>query len=180
MIHLILGGARSGKSRYALDCAATLTAQQQLECHFMATAVAGDDEMRARIERHRQERDLGKLAWQTHEVGTALAASLTAQARADRLILVDCLTLWLSGVLCQEPPPSSTDMQGLRQALVETLTSVSGEMIIVSNEVGSGIVPLGELSRRFADEAGWLNQAVASVADRVTLVVAGLPLTLKG
>lgn len=169
MIHLILGGARSGKSSYA----ERLAAESGLAVRYLATAAAGDAEMQARIERHRQQRP---AHWAVHEEPLRLSEAIRAHTDPGELLLVDCLTLWLSNQLLH---PSEPDLERLREELCEALAACPGEVVLVSNEVGMGIVPMGELSRRFADHAGWLNQAVARVADRVTLVAAGLPLALK-
>jgi len=169
MIHLVLGGARSGKSRYALDCVQRATAKDQV-ISFIATAEARDAEMSARIERHQQERP---DHWFTLEAPLQLTQALE---QAGPVVIVDCLTLWLSNWLCSDDP------QGFKQAkteLLEYLPQTQQQVWLVSNEVGSGIVPLGELNRQFVDEAGWLNQSIAQVADKVTLVAAGLPLPLK-
>lgn len=166
MKHLILGGARSGKSRFAEELA--LSRGQQWA--YIATGWAGDHEMAARIATHQQQRD---HRWQTVEAPLHLAAALNQVDGEHTCILVDCLTLWLSnslhhGVWVQQ-----------KQAFLQALAHLAADVYLVSNEVGSGIVPMGELSRTFTDEAGRLNQDVARVCDNVTLVVAGLPLTLK-
>ncbi len=168
MIELILGGARSGKSELAERRAAATG----LEVVYIATATAGDDEMQARIARHRQDRP---AHWALVEEPRALADALRCAASAERCLLVDCLTLWLSNCLFAEP----ACWQQERKALLETLVQLPGEVILVSNETGLGVVPLGRISREFVDESGWLHQAVAALADRVTLTVAGLPMTLK-
>ncbi len=198
MIHLILGGARSGKTRYATDAAAALSAQGY-ECIYMATAQALDKEMESRITRHRQDRSEDTLRWITVETPLLLVESLAQYARKDRVIIVDCLTLWLTNqLLAHEPLADSEHLQdrmkesqscvGLdgnnwpeaKAALLELLPTLEGEIYLVSNEVGCGIVPLGELNRRFVDEAGWLHQEIARLADSVVLVTAGLPMRLKG
>lgn len=166
-LELILGGARSGKSRLAESRA--LGSDGQL--FYIATATADDREMSARIGHHQARRG---PQWQTVEEPLRLAGTLCSLARHDRCLLVDCLTLWLSNCLHAEC------WQQERDALLTTLAGLPGRILLVSNEVGSGIVPLGELSRRFADESGWLHQQLAQLARRVTLVVAGLPLELKG
>lgn len=166
-LELILGGARSGKSRLAEERA--LGSERAL--FYIATATAGDHEMTNRIEQHRARRD-GR--WTTVEEPLLLAATLRRLARDDRCLLVDCLTLWLSN--CLQADCWSSE----RNALLAAVAELPGRVLLVSNEVGSGIVPLGELSRRFADESGWLHQQLAQRAQRVTLVVAGLPLELKG
>ena len=167
-IHLILGGARSGKSRFAekraLQCTGNL--------HYIATARAGDTEMQTRIAHHQSGRD-GRF--RTFEIPLELATAVDEFDHSGVTILVDCLTLWLSNWLTEHP----ADWPQQRQAFLDALQSSQGNWLLVSNEVGQGIVPLGELSRRFVDEAGWLHQAIAELADEVTWVVAGLPQTLK-
>lgn len=168
MIQLILGGARSGKSRLAEG----LAEQSGLPVSYIATATAGDDEMRARIENHQQRRP---SHWATLEAPYDLAGALQAQGGAGRCVLVDCLTLWVSNHLCAE-----SYFEKEKQRLLDVLTGLPGEVILVSNEVGLGIVPMGELSRRFVDESGWLHQALAALSDRVVFTVAGLPYVFKG
>ncbi len=170
MRSLILGGARSGKSALAERIVSASGAQVV----YIATAQAGDAEMATRIAHHRARRP---AAWMLVEEPLALARTLTAQARADRCVLVDCLTLWLSNLLGGEDPQ---DFARERAALLDVLPRLPGDIVLVSNEVGMGIVPLGELSRRFVDEAGRLHQALAAACDRVVFVAAGLPLALKG
>ncbi|MCL2917383.1 bifunctional adenosylcobinamide kinase/adenosylcobinamide-phosphate guanylyltransferase [Shewanella litorisediminis] len=172
MIHLVLGGARSGKSRFAENELARVSPRGI----YLATATAGDDEMAARIARHQQDRLNAPCQWQLIEAPLDLAAHLRALSGEARPVLVDCLTLWLTNRLMAEPQK----MAEARQELLNAIGDFHGQLWLVSNEVGSGIVPLGVLSRQFVDEAGWLNQAIAALADRVTLVVAGLPLALKG
>lgn len=168
MTHLILGGARSGKSRYAEQLA-----QASLQpVSSIVTAQAEDDEMAQRIAHHQANRP---AHWQVIEAPLQLAAALQTHARDGHCIIVDCLTLWLSNLLCQTPE----QLQHERDALLTLLPALPGTVLLVSNEVGMGIIPMGELTRRFVDEAGWLNQAVAGVCERVTLVAAGLPLVLK-
>ncbi|WP_144210646.1 bifunctional adenosylcobinamide kinase/adenosylcobinamide-phosphate guanylyltransferase [Shewanella donghaensis] len=182
MIHLVLGGARSGKSRYGESLAEPF-AQQGHRCVYIATATALDDEMALRIKRHQQDRLDSNIDWKLVESPLALACTLKHYDAPNTVLFVDCLTLYLTNYLvaCEETHRDGVDdlWQQQKQALMACLTSLQGQVILVSNEVGSGIVPLGELSRRFTDEAGWLNQAIAQVADKVTLVVAGLPLELK-
>lgn len=163
MIEFVIGGARSGKSRYAL---------QQLAPAGVGvfTAQALDQEMAARIERHRQERGPD---FQAYEQPLELANQL--HALRGQAVLVDCLTLWLNNCLHHQ----CYDTQ--RALLLAELShwQQQGQLLLVSNEIGQGVVPLGELSRQFVDQQGWLNQALAACANRVTLVCAGLPLTLK-
>ncbi len=168
MISLILGGARSGKSRHAEQ----LAEQSGRTVVYIATAEALDAEMAARIAHHRAQRP-GE--WLLVEEPLALAQALRAHAAADHCLLVDCLTLWLSNLLAAEAPC----MQQELDALYATLPALPGEILLVSNEVGWGIVPDHPLARRFRDEAGRLHQRLAELCDRVTLVVAGLPLALK-
>ena len=168
MLTLILGGARSGKSRHAQQLVET----SALPVTLIATAQARDAEMAARIARHRAERPAD---WQTVEEPLHLAAALQQAAGAGQCVLVDCLTLWMMNLL----EAGETVFAQERAALLNLLPTLAGEILLVSNEVGLGIIPLGELSRRFVDEAGWLNQDVACLADNVSFIVAGLPLVLK-
>jgi len=170
MRNLILGGARSGKSALA----ERMAADSGLEVVYLATAQALDGEMAARIAHHRAQRP---GYWHCVEEPLALADALRAHARADRCVLVDCLTLWLSNLLGDA---DGERFARERQALLDVLPDLSGNILLVSNEVGLGIVPMGELSRRFVDEAGRLHQALATVCERVLFVAAGLPLALKG
>jgi adenosylcobinamide kinase/adenosylcobinamide-phosphate guanylyltransferase len=170
MHSLILGGARSGKSALA----ERLACESGCDVVYLATAQAHDDEMTARIAHHRAQRP---AHWRCVEEPLALADTLRAQARDGRCLLVDCLTLWLSNLLGQSDPARFANE---RDALLRTLPELPGDVIFVSNEVGLGIVPMGELSRRFVDEAGRLHQALAVRCDRVIFVAAGLPLALKG
>ncbi len=167
---LVIGGARSGKSalaeKIALECPLGIT--------YIATATGGDAEMQQRIQTHRARRP---PQWNVVEEPIALASVLQMQDQHQRLLLVDCITLWLTNLLLH-PDPSCFLRE--RTALLEVLPSLRGNLVIVSNETGQGIVPLGALSRRFVDEAGWLNQALAQHCDQVYLTVAGLPLVLKG
>ncbi|MBV6882575.1 bifunctional adenosylcobinamide kinase/adenosylcobinamide-phosphate guanylyltransferase [Xanthomonas euvesicatoria] len=169
MRQLILGGARSGKSALAERIAAA----SGRAVTYLATAQAFDDEMHRRIAHHRSQRP---AHWQCVEEPIALAATLQAHAAPDRCVLVDCLTLWLSNLLGHA---DAGVFARERDALLATLPQLPGQILLVSNEVGQGIVPLGELTRRFVDEAGWLHQALALQCERVVLVVAGLPMVLK-
>jgi adenosylcobinamide kinase/adenosylcobinamide-phosphate guanylyltransferase len=170
MQQLILGGARSGKSRLAEQRAA----DSGLAVIYIATSQPLDGEMNARVQLHRDRRP---AHWGLVEEPLELARILREQAGADRCLLVDCLTLWLTNLLMQEDPAR---LALEREALLHGLAELPGEIIFVSNETGLGVVPLGELTRRYVDEAGWLHQALAERCQRVTLTVAGLPLTLKG
>lgn len=166
---LILGGARSGKSALA----ERLAEECQLAVTYLATAEALDEEMRERIAHHQASRP---GHWQTREVPRALAQALREEAGPERCLIVDCLTLWLSNLLL-DPTPDRLKTE--RDALLTTLPNLPGRLILVANEVGLGIVPNNALARRFRDEAGRLNQAVAALCDRVVFVAAGLPITLK-
>ncbi|HOB46069.1 MAG TPA: bifunctional adenosylcobinamide kinase/adenosylcobinamide-phosphate guanylyltransferase [Zoogloea sp.] len=177
---LILGGARSGKSRLAEQQAAAAG----LAVHVIVTAEALDDEMRVRIARHQADRPAG---WTVLEAPRALAAALAAAAAADRCVVVDCLTLWLANLLDGAetlPPGAGADLLPAfareRAALLELIPRLPGRVIFVANEVGLGLVPETPLGRLFRDEAGRLNQAVAALCERVVFVAAGLPLQLKG
>ncbi len=170
MKQLILGGARSGKSRLAEQHASAT----RLPVVYIATAQAQDAEMQERILHHQAHRP---QHWTVLEEPLALAQALRAHAEEGRCVLVDCLTLWLSNLLCL---PDDSRLHQETAALLEILPSLPGAIILVSNETGMGIVPLGELTRRYCDEAGRLHQAVAAHCDKVILTVAGLPLQLKG
>ncbi|RWU21887.1 bifunctional adenosylcobinamide kinase/adenosylcobinamide-phosphate guanylyltransferase [Pseudomonas alkylphenolica] len=170
MINLILGGARSGKSRLAEQ----LAERSGLAVTYIATSEPLDGEMNARVQLHRERRP---AQWGLIEEPLALARTLRANASADRCLLVDCLTLWLTNLLMLNDPER---LNAERTALLECLAALPGEIVLVSNETGLGVVPMGELTRRYVDEAGWLHQAIAERCQRVVLTVAGLPLTLKG
>ncbi|MCF5140677.1 bifunctional adenosylcobinamide kinase/adenosylcobinamide-phosphate guanylyltransferase [Pseudomonas sp. WS 5532] len=170
MHQLILGGARSGKSRLAEKLASDST----LPVIYIATSQPLDGEMSARVAHHRARRP---DHWGLIEEPIELARVLRENAAADRCLLVDCLTLWLTNLLMLEDPAR---LALERDQLLQTLAALPGEIIFVSNETGMGVVPLGELTRRYVDEAGWLHQALAERCQRVVLTVAGLPLTLKG
>lgn len=173
MIELVLGGARSGKSRYA--------EQQALACGlpvlYLATAEAGDAEMQQRIAHHQQRRP---AEWQTLEEPIRLADAIRQHAQPGCCVLVDCLTLWLCNVLFDKQGRLQEALfAAQRAALLEAVSQCQGRVILVSNEVGLGVVAADAMTRRFVDEAGFLHQALAQLCDRVTLVTAGLPLHLK-
>lgn len=167
-IHLILGGARSGKSRHAQSIAEAFTG----DLVFIATGEAHDGEMAERIDRHRADRG---ARWRTVETPLALAEAIRASAAADHLLLIDCLTLWASNLM-----HAGRDVAEATAELVATLQGAAGTILLVANEVGLGIVPDNALARAFRDAAGHMNQAVAAAADRVTFVTAGLPIMVKG
>jgi adenosylcobinamide kinase/adenosylcobinamide-phosphate guanylyltransferase len=163
---LVLGGARSGKSRYAESLITALPPPWV----YVATGQALDAEMAVRIDTHRVRRGAG---WTTVEAPRDLAAALTAHARAP--ILVDCLTLWLSNLMMAD-----AQIEQEIDRLAWALAQAAAPVVLVANEVGSGIVPDNALARRFRDLQGGLNQRIAALADQVVMVVAGLPLYLKG
>ena len=163
---LVLGGARSGKSRYA-ERLVEAAASSAIYC---ATAEAGDDEMAARIAAHRARRGAD---WHLVEAARDLAGAL-AGAPPGSAVLVDCLTLWLSNLMLAE-----ADIDAAVENLERTFARVDAPIVLVSNEVGQGIVPDNALARRFRDAQGALNQRMAARADRVVLMVAGLPLVVK-
>ena len=163
----VLGGARSGKSRYAQARAEALDG----ELVFVATGQAGDAEMADRIARHRADRG---PRWITVEAPIDLPAAIRAESREDRVLLIDCLTLWVSNLLLAE-----RDIPAAGDALVAAIDDAGGPLILVANEVGLGIVPDNALARRFRDEAGRVNQRIAAAVDGVMFVAAGLPLKLK-
>ncbi len=164
----VLGGARSGKSRHA----ETLAEVSGLERHYVATGRAFDDEMRERITLHRESR--GGL-WTTHEEPVDLAGVLRRIDAPDRVVLVDCLTLWVTNLMLDE-----CDVAAESAHLVSILPTLQARLILVSNEVGLGIVPENRMAREFRDHAGRLHQMVAAVATEVYFVAAGLPLKMKG
>jgi adenosylcobinamide kinase/adenosylcobinamide-phosphate guanylyltransferase len=171
---LILGGVRSGKSRYAGE----LAAAQSRTVTMIVTGTAQDEEMAARIATHRASRP---AHWSVIEEPLQLAAALrraaTADAAANGVIVVDCLTLWLSNLLCL---PDEDRLRRESASLLEMLPVIDTNCILISNEVGFGIIPASPLARRFGDAVGTLHQRLAQLCDRVVLVVAGLPMILKG
>lgn len=178
---LILGGARSGKSAHA-EAVAAASGKTVI---YVATAQAFDCEMKNRIAQHRLSRNSN---WQTIEEPLELGSVIARESAPDRVLLVDCLTVWLSNLLFSEArdypevgaihPPDIFHAQ--RSQLLDALDNMAGDIILVSNEVGLGIIPQGAISRWFVDEAGRLNQAVAAKCERAVFVAAGLPLMLKG
>ncbi|MFM2318901.1 MAG: bifunctional adenosylcobinamide kinase/adenosylcobinamide-phosphate guanylyltransferase [Pseudomonadota bacterium] len=166
---LILGGARSGKSRYAEQ----LAQQSQKTVIYIATAEAQDPEMQIRITHHQASRP---AEWLTLEEPLALATTLETYAQPECLLLVDCLTLWLSNLLSLD---QEQRLNHELQALYNVLPRLQGELLLVSNETGLGIVPMGELTRRYVDEAGRMHQYLATQMQRVIFMIAGLPQVLK-
>lgn len=173
MIELVLGGARSGKSRYAEQVAI----ESGMPVIYIATAEAGDAEMQVRLEKHRQDRP---QHWQTVEEPIKIADIIQQYSSSNSCLLVDCLTLWLTNILFDK---QGAEQQSLfeqeSQALFKALDVFSGQLVMVSNEVGLGIVPIDKMTRRFVDEVGLLHQKIVSYSDKVVLVTAGLPQILK-
>lgn len=167
---LILGGVRSGKSRLA----ERLAMESQLLVTYIATATIEDEEMQERIALHRSRRP---DHWQVIEEPLELASALNKYANIEGCILVDCLTLWLTNLLIN---PDTSRLDTERSAFLKVLPHLTGRLILVSNETNMGVTPMGELSRRYCDEAGKLHQEIAQYCDQVVLTVAGLPLMLKG
>ncbi len=177
MHHLILGGQRSGKSRFAERLGLAWLAQGGgRQVSVVATALGGDDEMRLRIERHRLDRPEG---FATLEAPHDLAACVREHSQPDHLLIVDCLTLWVTNWLMPAIPHGDVDM-GWHQARTDVLSALvdaAGPVALVSNEIGWGVIPMGGEVRRFVDELGRLNQDVAQRCDRITLMAAGQPWT---
>ena len=177
---LILGGQKSGKSRCAEQRAAAWLALPGQRAVLVATALAGDDEMRARIARHRADRGVHVPALATIEEALDLACAIARLSEPGCLVLVDCLTLWLTNWLM--PMSGEVDDSGWaaqRAALMAAVESVPGPLVLVSNEIGLGLSPMSAEARRFVDELGRLHQDLAQRCHRVTLMVAGLALTIK-
>ena len=166
---LVVGGVRSGNSRYA----ETLARAHGGPVTVIATATADDEEMHARITAHRARRP---AEWTVVEEPICLADALRAAASPSGIVVIECLTLWLANLLSS---PRAADLEPQRNALLETVASLAGDQVFVSNEVGQGVIPVNALARRFADEAGQLHQRLAVQCDRVVLMAAGLPLILK-
>jgi adenosylcobinamide kinase/adenosylcobinamide-phosphate guanylyltransferase len=164
---LVLGGARSGKSRIALQVAESASPERT----YIATAQAFDDEMRERIAQHRMERD---ASWRTIDAQLELCDALRDVTAPGKAVLVDCLTLWLSNIVLADRDPEPET-----ERLVQSIREARGPLVLVSNEVGHGIVPSTPLGRRFRDAQGRLNQRVAEACDAVVFVAAGCPILLK-
>ena len=166
-VTFVLGGARSGKSAYAERLIVGMPGDRV----YIATAEPGDAEMAERIAEHRRRRD---GTWRTVEEPLELADALLRETGEGRAVMVDCITIWLSNLIAADRAPEE---EGRR--LVDALSRVTGPVVLVSNEVGLGIVPENALARSFRDLAGWLNQSIAEAADTVVFLAAGLPLTFK-
>ena len=170
MLQLILGGARSGKSRLAEQIAQ----KSQKTVIYIATAQANDAEMQQRIQHHQQQRP---TEWQLIEEQLYLAECLEKNDVAEQIILVDCLTLWMSNLLMDPNPDLQMDQC---RKLLAILPKLKSDIILVSNETGLGVVPMGEITRKFVDESGRLHQQLGQIAEKVVFCVAGFPMILKG
>jgi adenosylcobinamide kinase/adenosylcobinamide-phosphate guanylyltransferase len=182
---LILGGQKSGKSARAEQLAAAwLAAWTDHEAVLIATALAADSEMQARIERHRQQRRERVPAMQTLEEPRRLAQMLTEHSRSHRLLVIDCVTLWLTNLLM--PVNSAWQVMTPAQVLLQTdivclaIASAPGPVLLISNDIGAGVIPMGAKVRAFVDTQGLVNQRLASACERLTWMVAGQALTVKG
>jgi adenosylcobinamide kinase/adenosylcobinamide-phosphate guanylyltransferase len=181
-IELILGGQRSGKSRCAEERTRAWLQAPGHEAVLVATALPHDGEMRERIARHRADRAARAPGLSTEEVPVELPMALRRLSAPHRLVVVDCLTLWLTNLLMPMRGPSLDDdaWEAQRQSLCDALAAVHGPVVLVSNEIGLGLSPMSPEARHFVDALGHLHQAVARGASRVTLMVAGLEVTVKG
>lgn len=179
MHELILGGAKSGKSACAEARAAAWLAQGR-PATLLATALAGDDEMQARIARHRLDRAQRAPGLATLEVGPDLGAAIAAHSRPEHLLVVDCLTLWLSQLMLPPPGVAPGDVAAQSAALLTALQAAPGPVVLVSNEIGLGVMPMSREARACVDALGELHKAVARACSRLTLMVAGHELRVKG
>jgi len=168
-IEFVAGGARSGKSSYALRQAERLAGSHL----FVATATSEDDAMAERISRHQMERG---DHWQLVEEPLFLS-SVLHKAQPDNVVLIDCLTLWLTNWLCSD---QVSGWRNEKKAFISALTATEADVVLVTNEVGMGVIPMGKLTRDFVDEAGWLHQELASMAGIVTMVNFGIDTQIKG
>ena len=167
----VLGGCRSGKSQHALDLAEALASKEKI---FIATCVPQDEEMNQRVANHQRQRGGN---WKTVEAPLELPQAIADCARVDTVLVADCLTLWMNNLLMENEDAHHAETNITE--LIQSLKAVDGPVILVSNEVGTGIVPENKLARMYRDLVGSLNQAVAKVADEVVLVVAGIPVKIK-
>jgi adenosylcobinamide kinase/adenosylcobinamide-phosphate guanylyltransferase len=168
----VIGGCRSGKSGHALKAAESFTGEKKI---FIATCIPRDDEMRNRVAKHRQERS---RTWHTVEAPKRLPDSIIENSRDATVLLVDCLTLWINNLMLETE--DSEKVLGQIPFLIQAIETASCPVVLVSNEVGAGIVPENKLARQFRDLAGAVNQAVAKHADKVVWMVAGIPVSIKG
>ena len=169
-IIFIIGGCRSGKSTYALQTAEKVPAEQKI---FIATCVPQDDEMKRRVARHQTERNQN---WVTVEAPLDLPEAILQNSRRGNVILVDCLTLWVSNLLMETG--DENNIEDTASQLIEALEKAAGPIVLVSNEVGTGIVPENKLARKYRDIIGLVNQAVAKTAGKVIWMVAGIPVNV--
>ena len=167
----IIGGCRSGKSRHALELAEKIQANKKI---FIATCMPLDDEMKERVDRHKKDRD---KSWKTVEVPVQLPEAISEKSKKGDVILIDCLTLWINNLITEIGDHDVIDQH--IHKLILTLKDAKCPIILVSNEVGTGIVPENKLARLFRDLTGFANQKVAGCADSVIWMVAGIPLLIK-
>jgi len=186
LIHFILGGARSGKSRFAEQQVLELANRENKQAVYIATASVIDSEMESRIAKHQFDRSGKGNNWQLIECPLTLSERLTeldSYSKNNNVYLLDCLTLWLNNQLFSQHEATYTEQsQHLQSEIDKLLISLNDlhlNIVIVSNEIGLGVIPMGESTRLYVDYCGWLNQGVAKVADKVTLVTAGIPLLIK-
>lgn len=179
MIHFVLGGARSGKSSFAEQQVLNLATTRSKQTVYLATATVIDAEMQERITKHQSDRGDN---WQLIECPLAVN-EIMAELDNQKIYLLDCLTLWLNNQLYavheQSRSQQRQHLQNEIDKLIVSLASVNVDIFIVSNEIGLGVVPMGESTRLYVDYCGWLNQKVAGIADKVTLVTAGIPVSIK-
>jgi adenosylcobinamide kinase/adenosylcobinamide-phosphate guanylyltransferase len=183
LTELILGGQKSGKSRRAEQLAATWLAEAGHRAVFIATAQPWDAEMQERIARHQRDRAERVPGMQTVEEPLQLAEAIAQYSRPDTLVVVDCLTLWLTNLRMpaefkENQPPAHIPYAQVA-IFLEAISAAPGPLVLVGNEIGLGVIPMGREVRAFVDALGSLNQQVAQRCQRVTLMAAGLPLTLK-
>jgi adenosylcobinamide kinase / adenosylcobinamide-phosphate guanylyltransferase len=174
-LHFIIGGMRSGKSRHAQTLAAS-----QRQVTVIATALAADDEMRERIDRHRADRPAHWRVIEVPSTENGLADAIEAHTAVDTCLLIDCLTLWLSQLICPPPGVAAVDAGRATALTLQALGNAPGRIIVVSNEIGLGVVPMDAAARRVVDALGRLHQDVAAMATQVSWMVAGLPVIIKG
>jgi adenosylcobinamide kinase/adenosylcobinamide-phosphate guanylyltransferase len=167
----VIGGCRSGKSRHAIGLSEKAAAANRV---YVATCEPLDDEMKARVKKHQSERD---HTWKTVEIPVDLARGIETVSSCAEVILIDCLTLWVTNMLMREM--EEREIMNRTDSLLKVVSKLHAPVIFVSNEVGAGIVPDNELARRFRDMAGFVNQKIAAAADEVILMVAGIPVHVK-
>ena len=179
--HLILGGARSGKSRFAEACAQKIAADHNYQLHYVATATAFDKEMKQRIAHHQalREQQSDLVQWHEHECPIQLAKLLLTFTAQD-VVLIDCLTLWLNNLIFELGDQlEEAALKAQVEQFISAVEQCDAQLLLVANEVGLGVIPMGEISRLFFDHAGWLTQKLAKCVNRVTFIAAGLAMPLK-